>query len=364
MLIKDKQYRSIWPHPEKEDTIQIIDQRYLPHRLVIADISSVDAMCTAISDMWVRGAPLIGAAAAWGLYLATCEVPASCARDFFFEEAYGKLLHTRPTAVNLKHALDAMLPAITGNDSMMESKMIARRFAQHYADQDVIANSAIGMHGLSLIKTMHAKNPDRPVRIMTHCNAGWLATVDRGTATAPIYAAAEAEIPVHVFVSETRPRNQGANITAWELQENKIPCTVMVDNAAGYLLQNDLVDMVLTGTDRTSACGDVINKIGTYLKALAAKENAVPFYVAAPISSIDLKMQDAFSEAVIEHRSPDEVHLVQGILNEQVEKVRITPQGVHAVNPAFDITPAALVTGLITEKGVVAANQDAIAGLF
>ncbi len=364
MLIKGKQYRTIWLHPEDDTVVQLIDQRWLPHKVVIADIRTVDEMCTAIRDMWVRGAPLIGAAAAWGMYLAGCEVPASCARDFFFEEAYGKLLRTRPTAVNLKWALDEMLPAITGNDSIAESKWYARVRAQWIADEDVQMNSAIGEHGLSVIRSIADQKPGVPVNILTHCNAGWLATVDRGTATAPIYLAAEQGIPVHVYVSETRPRNQGAQLTAWELGENNIPYTLIADNAAGLLLQQGKVDMVLVGTDRTSLRGDVINKVGTYLKALAAHAHGVPFYVAAPSGSIDFTMRDVYTEAVIEERSADEVTHAQGMYKDQILSVRTAPEQAQALNPAFDITPAHLVTGLITEKGICQPTEAALRAMF
>ena len=364
MLIKDTQYRTIWLHPEDDTIVQLIDQRWLPHKVVIADIRTVDEMCTAIRDMWVRGAPLIGAAAAWGMYLAACEVPASCARDFFFEEAYGKLLRTRPTAVNLQWALNEMLPAITGNDSIIESKGYARNRAKWIADDDVKINSAIGEHGLALIEAIAQKKSGEPVHIMTHCNAGWLATVDRGTATAPIYLAAEKGIPVHVYVSETRPRNQGAQLTAWELGENHIPCTLIADNAAGLLMQQGKVDMVLVGTDRTTVEGDVINKVGTYLKALAAHAHQIPFYVAAPSSSIDFTMQDAMREAIIEQRDPKEVLQIQGLIDQEIRSVWIAPEHAQAINPAFDITPRNLVTGLITERGICAAKRTDIEALF
>lgn len=364
MLIKGTQFRTIWLHPDDENCVQLIDQRWLPHEVRLADIRTVDEMCTAIADMWVRGAPLIGAAAAWGMYLAACEVPASCARDFFFEEAYGKLLKTRPTAVNLKWALDEMLTAITGNDSIIESKWYSRNRAKWIADDDVKVNTAIGEYGLSLLSAIAEKKSGEPVQILTHCNAGWLATVDRGTITAPIYLAAEKNIPIHVYVSETRPRNQGAQLTAWELGENNIPHTLIADNAAGYLMQQGKIDIVLVGTDRTSARGDVINKIGTYLKALAAHEHQVPFFVAAPSSSIDFTMKDAFTEAKIEERNADEVTYVQGRADGKIISVRISPESTTAINPAFDITPAKYVTGLITEKGICSASFEGLKKLF
>ena len=364
MNIKGKHYQTIWLHPDNENIVQIIDQRWLPHQFVIADLKTVDDVCTAIKDMWVRGAPLIGAAAAWGMYLATVEVPASCARDFFFEECYGRLLKTRPTAVNLKWALDEMLKAITGNDSIIESKWYAKTRAQWITDDDIKTNTQIGEHGVELIKNIAAQKNGARVNILTHCNAGWLATVDRGTATAPIYKAAEMGIPVHVYVSETRPRNQGAQLTAWEFVENNIPHTLIADNTAGHLLQNNMVDIVLVGTDRTSRTGDVANKIGTYLKALAAFDNQIPFYVAAPSSSIDFSMCDAFKELIIETRNPDEVKYVQGLNEGKIKNVLIAPESTPAINYAFDITPSKYVTGLITERGICSATEAGIIGLF
>ncbi len=357
MKIKGKQYRSIWLHPDNENIVQIIDQRWLPHKFVVADLKSVDDVCVAIRDMWVRGAPLIGAAAAWGMYLATIEVPASCARDFFFEESYGKLLKTRPTAVNLKWALDEMLESITGNDSIIESRWYGKKRAEWICDDDVKYNSKIGEFGLNIIEEIANRNKDKTVNILTHCNAGWLATVDRGTATAPIYLAKEKGIDVHVYVSETRPRNQGAQLTAWELGENDIQHTLIVDNVAGHLMQNNMIDMVLVGTDRTSAKGDVANKIGTYLKALAAFDNNIPFYVAAPSSSIDWKIKNAFQEIPIEQRDGNEVKYVQGLLNNKIESVLISPVNTPVSNYAFDITPGKFVSGLITERGVCAPDK-------
>ncbi len=364
MNIKGKHYQTIWLHPDNENIVQIIDQRWLPHQFVIADLKTVDDVCIAIKDMWVRGAPLIGAAAAWGMYLATVEVPASCARDFFFEECYGRLLKTRPTAVNLKWALDEMLKAITGNDSIIESKWYGKTRAQWITQDDIKTNTEIGEHGVELLKNIAANKNGAPVNILTHCNAGWLATVDRGTATAPIYKAAELGIPVHVYVSETRPRNQGAQLTAWEFVENNIPHTLIADNTAGHLLQNNMVDIVLVGTDRTSRTGDVANKIGTYLKALAAFDNQIPFYVAAPSSSIDFSMRNAFKELIIETRNPDEVKYVQGLSEGKIKNVLIAPESTPAINYAFDITPSKYVTGLITERGLCPATEVGIIDLF
>ena len=363
MKIKGKQYRTIWLHPSNDSIIQIIDQRWLPHKFIIADLKSVDDVCIAIKEMWVRGAPLIGAAAAWGMYLATVEVPASCARDFFFEEAYGKLLKTRPTAVNLKWALDEMLKSVAGNDSVIESRWYGKTRAQWISDDDVKNNNLIGEHGIKIIEQI-AEKKKGPVNILTHCNAGWLATVDRGTATAPIYLAKQKGIDMHIYVSETRPRNQGAQLTAWEFMENDIAHTLIVDNAAGHLMQTGKIDLVLVGTDRTSVTGDVVNKIGTYLKVLAAYDNQIPFYVAAPSSSIDFNMHNAAKEIIIEERDPDEVKYVQGLIDNKIQSVLIAPIQTSAINYSFDVTPAKYITGLITERGICKASEEGIKELF
>lgn len=364
MKVKDSSYTSIWLQPDNEKIVCIVDQRWLPHAFKIAELRTVQNVFTAIQDMWVRGAPLIGATAAWGMYLSTFEMPERAERDKYFETVHHKLLSARPTAVNLQWALEEMLESITGNDSLEESRWYARTRAQWICDADVEANKNIGSFGLHILKDIVQKN-DRPVQILTHCNAGWLATVDIGTATAPIYAAQQNGLNVHVWVDETRPRNQGANITAWELLQQGIPHTLITDNAGGHIMQNNMVDIVIVGTDRTSVRGDVCNKIGTYLKALAAYDNHIPFYVAAPSSSIDFKMEHAFSEIIIEERNADEVRYVQGLNSEnKIEKVLIAPAETPAANYAFDITPAKYITGLITEKGICAADKESILQLF
>lgn len=365
MKVKDTYYQSIWLKPDNEKIVQIIDQRWLPHQFIIADLKTVEDVVIAIKDMWVRGAPLIGAAGGWGMYLSTFEMPADYERDFYFENVYRKLINTRPTAVNLKKALDEMLKTITGNDSLEESRWYAKSRAQWVCDDDVATNKKIGKFGLEIIKEIAAKkNNNEPVNILTHCNAGWLATVDIGTVTAPIYLAHENAINIHVWVDETRPRNQGAQITAWELLQQNIPHTLITDNAGGHIMQNNLVDLVIVGTDRTSVQGDVCNKIGTYLKAIAAYDNHVPFYVAAPSSSIDFTMQDAFTEIIIEERNADEVKYVQGLLHNKIENVLIAPYLTPAANYAFDITPAKYITGLITERGICKADKESILDLF
>ena len=359
MKAQGRHYRTIWLNADGR-TVDVIDQRWLPHEFRVETIRSVDAMATAIRDMWVRGAPLIGVAAAYGLALQTI-VDAS---DAALQAAANQLHLTRPTAINLRWALDEMLkvlrPAPAG-----DRVALAYRRAAEIADEDVEIDRNIGRNGLTLIQVLARKKPNSsPVNILTHCNAGWLATVDYGTATAPIYFAAQQGLDVHVYVDETRPRNQGAQLTAWELGQEGIPHTLIVDNAGGHLMQQGLVDIVIVGTDRTAANGDVCNKIGTYLKALAAHDNGVPFYVALPSSSIDWNLPDGRS-IPIEQRASDEVSNVWGrAADGTIAKVRISPDGTNAANYAFDVTPARLVSGLITERGVCAASAAGLRGLF
>jgi len=360
MKVGDKHYRTIWPHQDGR-SIEIIDQRWLPHDFRIVTLSTVDEIATAIADMWVRGAPLIGVTAAYGIAIAMADDPS----DANLNATSEKLHATRPTAINLKWALDEMRHtlSIVATDKRAEA---AYRRAAEIADEDVELNRAIGRHGLEIIKEIAAKKkPGEPVNILTHCNAGWLATVDYGTATAPIYLAMEAGIPVHVFVDETRPRNQGAQLTAWEMDGHGVPHDLIVDNAGGHLMQHGEIDMVIVGTDRTTASGDVCNKIGTYLKALAAKDNGVPFYVALPSPTIDWTVRDGVAEIPIEERNSDEVSFVQGENSAgEIISVRISPKGTPARNPAFDVTPARLVTGLITERGIAEASAPGLARLF
>jgi methylthioribose-1-phosphate isomerase len=338
----------------------VIDQRRLPHEFRIETIRSVDAMATAIREMWVRGAPLIGVAAAYGLALQTT-VDAS---DAALKRAAAQLHETRPTAVNLRWALDEMLAALL-SAPLSERLGVAYRRAAEIADDDVAIDRNIGRNGLAVIEELARKKPHgQPLNILTHCNAGWLATVDYGTATAPIYLGAQRGLNLHVYVDETRPRNQGAQLTTWELGQEQVAHTLIVDNAGGHLMRQGLIDMVIVGTDRTAANGDVCNKIGTYLKALAAHDNGVPFYVALPSSSIDWSLPDG-AAIPIEQRSPDEVSYVWGRTDDgRVAKVRISPDGTDAANYAFDVTPARLVTGLITERGVCAASSAGLRGLF
>ncbi len=360
MRIGDKHYRTIWLNADGR-SVDVIDQRWLPHEFRIETLSSVEAVATAIRDMWVRGAPLIGATAAYGMAL-QMTVEAS---DAALDQAWERLHETRPTAINLRWALDDMRATLRPLPAG-ERTAAAYRRAAAIADEDVAINRAIGRNGLEIIRAIAAKKkPGERVNILTHCNAGWLATVDYGTATAPIYLAREAGIPVHVYVDETRPRNQGAQLTAWELGGDGVPHTLVVDNAGGHLMQHGMVDMVIVGTDRTTANGDVCNKIGTYLKALAARDNGVPFYVGLPSPTIDWTVHDGVSEIPIEERSADEVSFVQGRGPDGgTVSVRISPEKTPAANPAFDVTPARLVTGLITERGVCEASPEGLRKLF
>jgi methylthioribose-1-phosphate isomerase len=374
MKIQGTHYRTIWLHPTDEQVVQIIDQRQLPHRFVIEDLATLEDFEAAIRDMHVRGAPLIGAAAAYGMYVAAVRLVASqfMALPYFDEkiqEAAARLKVTRPTAINLAYAIDRVLDARNREVPIAEQIAKIRQVASDITEESVAQCHAIGEHGLLLIEAIYHKKRQQSlpstINILTHCNAGWLACVDYGTATAPIYAAHDRGIPVHVWVDETRPRNQGASLTAFELKEHGVPHTVIADNTGGHLMQHGMVDMVIVGTDRTTRTGDVANKIGTYLKALAAADNGVPFYVGAPSSSIDWSLRNGLTDIPIEERAADEVHFISGLdENGQVREVRLTPVGSPAANYAFDVTPARLVTGLITERGVCAASEAGLLGLF
>ncbi|MGQ0662141.1 MAG: S-methyl-5-thioribose-1-phosphate isomerase [Pseudomonadota bacterium] len=353
-------YRTIWVAADAR-AVEIIDQTRLPHEFAIVRLSSHDEVARAIRTMQVRGAPLIGAAAAYAMALAA----ARDASDAALDRAYADLLATRPTAVNLRWALDAMLGAVRPA-SLDRRPAIAWRRAAEICDEDVALNRAIGAHGLVLIRDLAAGlDHPRPLNILTHCNAGWLATVDGGTALAPIYLAHDAGIPLHVWVDETRPRNQGAALTAWELGRHGVPHTVIADSTGGHLMQRGRVDLCVVGTDRVTARGDVCNKIGTYLKALAARDNQVPFYVALPGPTIDWTIADGLSEIAIEERDPAEVRCVSGRTREgRIVAVEVTPPGSPAINFAFDVTPAHLVTGLITERGIAPATAEGLLRLY
>jgi methylthioribose-1-phosphate isomerase len=360
MKVGDRHYRSIWLADDGR-SVDIIDQRWLPHEFRVERLSDIGQVATAIRDMWVRGAPLIGATAAYGMAIEMARNPSDAALD----AAWQHLHATRPTAINLRWALDDLSALLRPLPPSARTEAAYRRAAE-IADEDVAINRAIGENGLAIIREIAArKQPGEPVNILTHCNAGWVATVDYGTATAPMYLASEASIPIHVYVDETRPRNQGAQLTAWELGGHGVPHTLIADNAGGHLMQRGMVDMVIVGTDRTTAQGDVCNKIGTYLKALAAHDNGVPFYVGLPSPTIDWTVGDGVKEVPIEERSGDEVSYVQGRGPDgRTTRVRISPEGTQAANPAFDVTPARLVTGLITERGVCAASREGLLSLF
>lgn len=358
MKIDGQAYRSIWPVDEGR-AVEIIDQRKLPHLFEIVRLEQVEDAARAISDMYVRGAPLIGATAAYGICLALHKDPS----DLNLAKATALLKSTRPTAINLRWALAEMNAAVSVLPESQRHQAALER-AGTICDQDVELCRAMGRHGFALIDALWKKH-NRCIQILTHCNAGWLATVDWGTALAPIYMAHDAGIPVHVWVDETRPRNQGAHLTAWELGKHGVNHSVIVDNAGGHLMQHGEVDICFVGTDRTTSTGDVCNKIGTYLKALAAHDNDVPFYVCAPSPSIDWQLEDGITEIPIEQRDAGEVHLLSGLdQNSEVSSVRITPLSSEASNYAFDVTPARLVTGLVTERGVCKASRDALQQLF
>jgi methylthioribose-1-phosphate isomerase len=360
MKVDGKSTRTIWLEPDGW-SVGVIDQTALPHRYVTARLTNLAEAAHAIRAMVIRGAPLIGATAAYGMCLALRED----ASDEALERAYATLLAARPTAINLKWALEEMMAAVR-NRPRAERTAAAYRRAAEISDEDVAINKAIGRNGLPLIEAVAArKKPGEPVNVLTHCNAGWLATVDVGTATAPIYLAHDKGIDVHVFADETRPRNQGASLTAWELGQHGVPHTLIADNTGGHLMQHGLVDLVIVGTDRVTANGDVCNKIGTYLKALAAHDNNVPFYVALPSPTIDFSIGDGVAEIPIEQRGAEEVATMTGrTADGRIETVRIAPDGSPVANYAFDVTPARLVTGLITERGVLAASRPALAGAF
>ena len=359
MKVGAKHLRSIWVE-EGGGAVRIIDQTRLPHEFVVTELGNLEDAAVAISSMQVRGAPLIGATAAHGMALAMHADPTDAA----LAEAAETLLATRPTAVNLRWAVRAMTTLLKPlpPDQRLSA---ARRRAAAICDEDVEINRRIGAHGLPVLREIAARNAGRPLQILTHCNAGWLATVDWGTATSAIYQAHDAGLPLHVWVDETRPRNQGASLTAWELGQHGVPHTVIVDNAGGHLMQHGQVDLCLVGTDRTTAAGDVANKIGTYLKALAAHDNDIPFYVALPSPTIDWTLSDGVKEIPIEERSAAEVAWVAGRREDgRLDRVDILPAGSSAANPAFDVTPARLISGLITERGVASATREGLEALF
>jgi methylthioribose-1-phosphate isomerase len=359
MKIDGQETRTIWVESDGA-SIGIIDQTLLPHRYATARLASLDDAVQAIKSMQVRGAPLIGATAAYGVWLALRED----ASDENLERAYAQLLAGRPTAINLKWALDQMMAAVR-NRPRAERLGAALKRANEIADEDVEINLGIGHHGLKLIEEISARKKGGRVNVLTHCNAGFLATVDWGTATAPIYLAHDKGVALHVYADETRPRNQGASLTAWELGRHGVPHTVIPDNTGGHLMQHKMIDLVIVGTDRVTAQGDVCNKIGTYLKALAAADNKVPFYVALPSPTIDFSVSDGLREIPIEQRAAEEVATMAGKTKDgRIETVQVVPDGSPVANYGFDVTPARLVTGLITERGVLKADREALATAF
>jgi methylthioribose-1-phosphate isomerase len=361
--VDGKHFRTIWRKPDDEGVVQLIDQRFLPHDFVIEEVRSVEQMATAIREMHVRGAGLIGASAGYGMYLAALEAASRESFDEHMTATAAQLRATRPTAVNLSWAIERQSRNIAKGKTADEKIALAQRTADSIADEDAEHCRMIGEHGLVLIQRI-AETKRKKVNVLTHCNAGWLAFVDYGSATAPIYAAHDSGLPLHVWVTETRPRNQGSKLTAWELGQHGVPHTVIADSAAGHLMQRREVDLIIVGTDRTTYTGDVANKIGTYLKALAAKANNVPFYVALPSSSIDWKMRDGLKEIPIEQRGAEEVKNADGWRDGQQIEIRIAPDESPAANYGFDVTPRELVTGLITERGVCEANEKSIRSLF
>ncbi len=381
MRIKNKEYRTIWIDDKTRNTkikICLIDQRFLPHRFKILKVSSVKKMCHCISDMAVRGAGLIGASAGYGMLLAAQEWKIKNAKKYInneeeaiknfenaLEKAAKKLMATRPTAVNLAYACQRVLNESKGSKSIEEKFSKVLEISQMIANEDAEFCKSIGEHGAKLIENIYKKTK-KTVNILTHCNAGWLAFVDYGSALSPIYEAHKMGIPLHIWVDETRPRNQGASLTAFELQEENIPYSVICDNTGGHLMQHNLVDMVIVGADRVSRQGDVANKIGTYLKALAAFDNKIPFYVALPSSTFDFEILDGVKDIPIEQRNAEEVKYIEGKVQGKNKnaKVLLTPKKSPCTNYAFDVTPKRLVTGLITEKGIIKAEEKSIVESF
>ncbi len=364
MKVAGKQYRTIWIKPDDPAVIQVIDQRRLPHEFAVQDLKTVGDFQTAIREMTVRGAGLIGATAGYGMYIAALTAPRD-RFDSFVQNAAKILTATRPTASNLAWAVKRQLAAMKQEKSVAGKIETARRTACAIAEEDAAFCRRIGGHGVKLIRDISAAKNGAPVHVLTHCNAGWLAFVDYGSATAPIYAAHEAGINVHVWVDETRPRSQGAALTAWELGQQGIDHHLIADNTGGHLMQHGLVDLVLVGTDRTTRNGDVANKIGTYLKALAARDNGVPFYVALPSSTFDFEMNDGLKQIPIEERDEREIRYVSGrTADGSVKEVLICPESTRAKNYGFDVTPARLITGLICERGICPASENGILSLF
>ena len=363
MKVNGQHFRTIWLDPGNEQVVQLIDQRFLPHRFVIEEVKTVEQMATAIREMHVRGAGLIGASAGYGMYLAAIEAAKGDSFDQHVANGATRLKATRPTAVNLRWAIERQLISIAKANTAEEKIDLALRTARQIAAQDEEHCRMIGQHGLSLIEQVARTKNGKPVNVLTHCNAGWLAFVDYGSALAPVYAAHDRGLSVHVWVDETRPRSQGSKLTAWELGQHGVPHTIIADSAGGHLMQRGAVDLVIVGSDRTTCTGDVANKIGTYLKALAAHDNKIPFYVALPSSSFDWTIRDG-SEIPIEERGAEEIKRADGWRKGEMLEVSVAPEGSPAANYGFDVTPRRLVTALITERGVCKADEKSIRELF
>lgn len=364
MLVGGKYYQSIWLDESDPTVVRVIDQNRLPFFFETKDLRSVEDIYNAIRDMTIRGAPLIGAAAAFGIYLATLEITSTTDYRRHLENAARYLISCRPTAVNLSRAVNHIMDKLKSEMSGTSSGNTALRVASEFCEQEKDNCRLIGKHGLPLIKKLSKKKKGKPVNILTHCNAGWLACIDYGTATAPVYLAHESGIPVHVWVDETRPRNQGSKLTAWELGQAGVPYTLITDNTGGHLMQHEMVDIVIVGSDRTTVKGDIANKIGTYLKALAAYDNNIPFYAAFPSTTFDFSMSDGLKEIPVEERDPEEVSVIEGLNGEKIEQVRICPENANCANYGFDVTPALLITGLITEKGICKPSEKDIRNMF
>ncbi len=363
MIVEGKQIRPIWLDKDLK-TVKVIDQRMLPHEFIVADLTTVDHNIQAIKEMYVRGAPLIGVTAAYGVYLATLNAPDNNISDEYIKKECNRIKAVRPTAVNLAWGVDRVLTEIKKTKNNEDKITTARIEAQNIEEEEAENCRKIGEYGLSLINNISSSKNGKTVNILTHCNAGWLACIEYGTATAPMYTAFDNGIDIHVWVDETRPLNQGSRLTAWELGKHGIKHTVITDNAGGHLMQHGMVDIVIVGTDRTTYTGDVANKIGTYLKALAAQDNNIPFYVALPSSTFDWTFRDGIKEIPIEERDPDEVRYVQGMNQGVTKNVLVPPKNSPAANFAFDVTPARLVTGFITERGICKADEKDILRLF
>ena len=367
MLVNGIHYRTIWLEQDGNPVVKTINQLLLPHKFEISDLKASDDVIAAIKSMLLRGAPLIGVAAAYGIYLACVESGKSSDIKVFDKNIIAKaelIKSSRPTAVNLFNAVKKSLEKINKENSISAKIEAARIYAEELADFEILSCERIGQFGLEILKKLYESKKGKTLNILTHCNAGWLACIDYGTATSPIYFAKKEGIDIHVWVEETRPRNQGSNLTAWELGQNGIPHTIITDNAGGYVMQKGMVDVVIVGSDRTTLAGDVCNKIGTYKTALAAKDNNIPFYAALPVTSFDFNMKNGLKEIPIEERNPNEVKYVSGKYKDKIIEVLITPENSPAKNYGFDITPSRLVAGLITDRGIISPNENEIKSLI